>query len=344
MKEKDKKKPTGVVSLIIGIILFCIILAATVPAVKELAESYLYIKNADLSQELEASFYYEDHLYASMGFGISIAPDEADKEVRRSDFLSDKLPLVDERIITCGILYAMMLGVIFQYYLNCKCHDSRKKYILGTAAATLVPFAAYLAAVLIAGKFFGVPFIFPRANGLLLAAVGLLSAVAGNSVLAALISTVRHKRFTAVAAVPIVFALVILGMNLEYHLYTGSTVKSFKYVSEVDSRLQDDNFDGAIFYNDKKDVLVVGETEYPPDLSDNPDYYTGLKRAGAYAAELIIPYSGSELLLTNYLVIIETEDNIPSWTSAAYAVKAMLWIAGSCCWLKPRRKEEKTVF
>lgn len=323
MNER-KKDRRGLLSLILGLLLLCGLLTVTVTSLKTTGECYAELKNADLSQEIEAAVYYEDHIYASIGFGISLLPEEAGNEARLSEFLSSSIRAIGIRIIACGLLYSMMVSAVLQFFLYSRFQDDRRKYFLASVIAGVAPFAAFAAAVWIAQGAYGLPVVFPDGHGWLLLAVGLASVIAGGCVIGAVLSAARRKRLTAALAVPVVFILFIIGMNLEMHLFTSPTESSFAYFYEAHGEALEEDYDGEVYYDGEKNAIILNGAEYPAETVDNPEYYSGLKRAGAFLPELACAYSGNGLLL------IETAMDavrLPLWAAIAYVLKSAAWTA-----------------
>lgn len=337
MKEK-KKNLYGILSLTAGLLLFFGILVITIFSLKTTGDCYTNLKNADLSQETESSLYYNDHLFASIGFGINILPNEAGNEARLSSFLSSSIREIDIRILNCCLLYSMMISVVLQYFLYSRYQSNRKKYFFAVCIAGIAPFAFFAAAVFCTQRAFGMPVVFPGSRERFLIAIGLLSVTAGNFVVGSVISAVRCKKLTAVLAVPVVFCLFIAGMNFEMHLYADSTVDSFAYFYDAHPEVKEDDFDGDLYYDEEKNVIFFNGAEYPPKSVDNPEYYTGLKRPGAFLFELADAYSGNGLLLTES---ITGENSIPLWAAAAYILKSAAWIALSFCLLRRHRTQDE---
>lgn len=332
---KDQKTDRfGILSLIAGIALLCVILAVTVSSLKATGQRYSNLESTDLSRETESMLYYDDRMFAQIGFGISIIPDEPGNEARLSSFLSSSVHAIDMRIIGCGLLYSMMVSVVLQYFIYSRYHDGIKKYFRGILIASAAPFAAFAAAVLISKGAFGLPFIFPEGREWFLIIAGLLSSAAGSCVLGAVLSVLRRRKTAAVLSVPVVLFLFIAGMNLECRLYTSPTVDSFEYFNETHAYALADDYEGECYYDAEKNAVILDGAEYPPQTVDNPLYFTGWKRICAFLFELADAYSGNGLPLTD--AVIEDTD-IPLWVPAAYAVKAVMWIALSFLFLKRRR-------
>ena len=197
----------------------------------------------------------------------------------------------------------------------------------------MAPFVLYVITVLISQLVFGLPPMVLDGHAVLLTAIGLLSVAAGNCTLAALLTTKRGRKMIAVLAVPVVFALFIVGMNLAYHLYASSTIESFDYISTIDDRAQDEDFDGEYYYDAEKNVMVLEGTEYEPETIANPEHFTGWKQAGSYVFELLDPYAGNELCMVETIM---DDTQIPLWVMIAYIVKAVMWGAISFGFMKRR--------
>lgn len=344
MKEQ-KRNWIGNLSLILGLLVLCGILIITVVSMKTTGQCYTSLKDADLTQGIESTLYYYDHMLAQIGFGISIIPNEIGNEARLSSFLSSSIRAIDMRIIVCGLVYSMMVSVVLQYFLYSRYHNKRKKYSLGIVITSIASFAAFLITVLVSKRVFGIPYIFPNGHEWLFIIVGLLSVIAGNCALSAILSVVRHKKLAAVLAVPVVLCLFIVSMNLETHIYMSPTVESFDYLYETHADALEEDYDGEAYYDEEKNVLVLDGEEYPPETIDNPEYYTGWKRTGTFLFELADAYSGNGLLLTEAIIESLTPNDgftMPFWVAMAYILKAGMWIAISF-WLIKRRSIRNSV-
>ena len=111
-------------------------------------------------------------------------------------------------------------------------------------------------------------------------------------------------------------------MVSEYGLIAPAEVPAFDYVYEQHSEILDEDYSGNAYYDEQKNVLIIDGEEYPPEMADNPDRLSGLKRALALVFELLFPWSGTGL----YMVSQAAEIQIPVLMIAAYILKAMLWI------------------
>lgn len=327
-----KKDWFAALSLILGILLLCGILVITVSSLKTTGAGYTSLKGADLSRELESELAYDDHMFASIGFGILILPYETGKEARLASFLFSSVREIELRILACGLLYSMMVSAVLQYFAAVRI----RRHFPGVLIVSLAPFAVFAAAVLIAQRAFGLPAVFPDGHECFLLAVGLLSVTAGNCALSAVLSAVRLRKLAAILAVPAVLFLFIVGMNLECGLYTSPTLESFAYFNETHADALADDYAGECYYDEEKNAIILDGAEYPPETVDNPRYLTGWKRLCAFLFELADAYAGNGLLLAGSVV-----GAIPLRTAAVYLLKAAAWIALACGFRKRRRNPDR---
>ena len=328
MKKKQDRLFAGL-SLCAGIAVFAVIIFFSFPAVRKLAEGYTSIKNADLSQEYTGTIYYDDGYYGVIGFGIANDPGDPAREAVAEEFLVTSLRAIDERITACGLTYMMIIVTILAYFLYAKNRDNGKRHLLDILLSCVLVFGLYLFSMILMCVLRGVPFSLPGGHGLLSAFTGFVSVCAGSCVLAVLLRIVRFKKIVSLLAVPSVIALFMFSFVMEAGLYSPKYTDSFDYVADIDPRLLDENFNDA-YYDEEKNVLVVGGTEYLPEQQDNPDYMQGASRIGAYAFEVLDPYSGNSLFLAEQEAAIRTGLKILS----LYLLKGIVWIAAGLFFLK----------
>lgn len=336
MKER-KKDLFQALSLILGILLLCVIILITVISMKPTGQRYADLKETDISQGMESTISYSDHMFASIGFGISIIPDEAGGDARLASFLLSSVAAIELRIILCGLLYSMMVSVVLQYFIYGRYHSVRKTYFYGILISSVAPFAVFTVSVIISQIALGLPTVFPGGRESFLIALGLLSVIAGSFALNAVLYAVKHKKLAAVLLVPAVLFLYVVSMNLEFPLYTNPTVESFEYFNETHPAELEDDYEGECYYDEGKNVIILDGVEYPPQTVRNPNYYTGWKRPLAFLFELLYAFSGNGLLLaeSSGLGIY-----IGFWTALAYVMKSAVWIVLSSHFVKRRSVRE----
>lgn len=308
-----------------GVILFAVVTILPLLAVSELNTEYLALKGTELSEGARAVLAYEDHLHASIGSAVEIGRGDAGVELR--EFTANALRAIDQRILSCGILYAMMVVTVFAYPLWRRFGHDGRKHVLSAAAAVLIAYAVYAGSILLTHAALRLPFFFPEAYGWLFAAVGLLAVIGGSCFLAWLLRTVGCRKILAAAAIPLVFLLFLFGASFEGQLYAPPTVDSFAYLSEIDEHVFDEGYDGEVYYDEEKNVVVLNGKEYEPEKAENTEYLKGAARIGAFVFEALSPYSGSSLFLIDEAMRFEGfETTISPVILLAYAVKAVGWI------------------
>lgn len=320
---KDRKNTVfSMISFIIAAAAFCGISFMLVMAVKNLAADYHALLQADLSDGIIASFGYDDGIYMAAGYGIEILAGQADKQDVLLSFLQSSLAKIDKWILFSLCIYTFAVSVFAAYYIFHKYVDDKLKHL---THLILFPFAVFLmfAAVIIAAHgIFRLPLYFPGMRCLFHLITALLSIAGGSCALALLLKAVPFKKTAALIAVPVFLLLMLVCGNMENRLFMDPYIESFDYVYETDSRINDENYDGEVYYDEERNVLVVGETEYPPQLEENPDYPRGISRILGYAEEVLYPYSGT------WIPIVEeiAETRLPDMAPAAFIIKALIWI------------------
>lgn len=295
--KENKGKLIGRFLFAVGAIMIAVVMICTFFAVKGMNSDYNEIKNHDIGKDGSLSIRYDDHIYASIGSGIVIDHREEDVEGKKSSFLTSALKNIDNRIVSCTILYTMMTVTVSAYPLYRKFGKNKTVHTFSTIITTIILFAAFLLFAFACHRAFRLPFFFPTGKDAMIAAASLSAVIGGSCLLSLLIRTVRIKIITAFAAIPIVFLLFIFGTMIEGQLYSTPTVDSFDYIREVDEHVFDEDYDGEVYYDDEKNVVVLNGKEYGPQKVDNPEHLRGAARIGAYVFELISPYSGNGLFL-----------------------------------------------
>ncbi|MBQ7687770.1 MAG: hypothetical protein IJT27_00995 [Clostridia bacterium] len=335
--KKINEKTIGKLLIAAGILFCVIVLAASFLAIRNLRADYLNLTQLDLSEDTSATISYDDRLYASMGAGIEIDHNDNDNESRLADFIENSLRSVDTRILSCGILYVMMFVTVFAFPLYIKFGRNRKKHVLITAGCVFLSYAFFLAAVYLMFLAFRIPFYFPQRIQWLLIAVALTAVTGGSCFLAWLLRMIRYKKITAVLAIPLVFLLFILSASFEGQLFSPQTVDSFAFVADMEEGVFDEDYEGEVYYDSEKNVLVLNGKEYEPEQIENPDSLHGAGRIGAYAFELLDPYSGNGL----FLIYEAAEITVEPIFLILYTLKALAWIILPLC-IQRKRKAPQT--
>ena len=135
----------------------------------------------------------------------------------------------------------------------------------------------------------------------------------------------RWKRIAAVVLIPVVFVIAI--PMLEEGLFTSPTAESFEEAYAYWESVGGESFEGPVYYDDERHVMVIGEEEFAPDIVPNPDYYVGTQRVLAIAEEVVNPFSGNAFTM---ILGDETTGSdiyeIPLGALVLYAMKALAWI------------------
>ena len=322
MWQNKKDRLFGYLALAAGMILLLAVLAITVSAAKDTAEQYHQLLEADLSRPLTEMISYSDHLYAELGFGFSTDPEDPVTPGEYKAFLADSLARIDQRILSCGIIYTMVICSVFAYPVFLSNKNDLRKHLLAVALVTAVVFTLISVAAVVSFSASGVPFYYPDMFRLMLICAGVVSAIAGHFTVALLLRAVRLKKLTAVAVVPLTVLLFMFGAVLQGGLYSPEMQDSFDYVYELDERLLDPDFTDA-YYDEEKNVLVVEDMEYPPRQVENGDHYRGIVRIGAYVYDILDPFSGCTLSMVQEII----EERMPVKVVVLHYIYAALWLA-----------------
>ncbi|MBR4928573.1 MAG: hypothetical protein IKZ63_03635, partial [Oscillospiraceae bacterium] len=301
METKKQDRVFGYLTLAAGIIMLLAVLAVTISAVRDTSVQCYEVLEADLSEPYTGIISYSDHIYAEFGFGIMTDPDDPSTPEKLKTFVADSLTQIDQRILSCGIIYTMVICAVFAYPLYLRYRYDLRKHLLAVFFLTAAVFVLFNAVVIISFSVLGVPFYFPDLFRSILIGTGIVSVIAGLCAVAMLLRTVRLKKLIAIAAVPLTVLLFMFSAVFQGGLYSPRMLDSFSYVYDIDQRLADPDFTDA-YYDEEKNVLVVDGTEYPPRLVENDDYYKGASRIGAYAYNVIDPFSGCTLPMVQEII------------------------------------------
>ena len=335
MASEKKDRIFGYLALAAGIVMLLALLAVTVYAVNETADQYHRLFEPGIIVPQTVSISYSDHIFTEIGFGITIDLEDTAAPERFRIFLSDSLTQIDQRILTSVIIYTMVICAVFAYPIYLRHRYDLKKHILAVFLTTAGVFLLFNAAVIIAFTVRDVPFYFPDVFRSILIGTGIVSVIAGLCAVAMLLRTVRLKKLTALAAVPLTVLLFMVGAVFQGGLYSPEKQDSFSYVYEIETRLTDPDFTDA-YYDEEKNVLVVGGTEYPPRQVDNDEYYRGAARIGAYAYDVLDPFSGCTLPMVQEFI----KNRLPVKAVVLHIMLAVLWIAVPILLIRKTHKDK----
>ena len=318
MTNRNKNSWVSIILLAIGLLLAVLIGSRSIQATRQMSDAYLWLSYADPAQDLRATVYYSDDLYAVLGYGIETSGADPAAAEQISSFLSSSTRLLDERILGAAIIYTMFITAFIALFLYECFGKSAFRHAAAVICTALIVCILMMAIPLFICASQGVPFYFPKGEALFVLLASVLSMIGGNCALALLLRKIRFKKIAAVAAIPVVYFLFLFSSILEVGLFSPSQVTSFDYVRNMAG----DAFANA-YYDDEKDVLVVGEAEYPPESVPNSEHLTGIAYIGAAAYEALDPFACTGLSVIKQ----EADATIPSWVLLLYAVKAVFWIA-----------------
>ena len=320
---KDRKNGVfSIISLIITAAAFCGISFILFMAVKFLAEDYHALLNSDLSNGLIANLGYDDGIYTSCGFGIEILAEQQDKQACLASFLKSSLSGIDTRILFSLCIYTFVLSILAAYHQFHKCGENKMKHLLHLILFPFVAYLLYVIVIIAAHGIFRLPIYFPGMRFLFQLITALLSIAGGSCAVALLLKAIPFKKTAALIVIPVSVLLMLVCGNMEARLWMEPYVESFSYVAETDSRVTDENYDGDVYYDEEKHVLIVGDSEYSPQQVENEDYLRGTSRILGYAEEVLYPYSGTWIPLVESI----TETRLPDMVPPAYILKALVWI------------------
>ena len=292
----------------------------SVGASRGLAETYHLFAEADLSQDFSGELVYDDHLGLQSHYGASFIGGEEGNDEIRAEYVEDSLRSIDRMVVFVCTFYALFINLLLAYPLWWRFGERKGRHMAAIAVAVAGVFAVILASILVTHAVCGVPFFFPIGVPLATLAVGLLCGIGGLCAVGLLLRVIRWKRAAAVLVIPLV-CLIAIPM-LEEGLFASPTQESFDYAQEYYKSVVDEDFDGPLYYDDERHILVIGDREFAPEIVPNPKHFTGVQRALAIAEEVANPFSGNALTM----VIGYDVPEIPLWALALYALKALAWI------------------
>ncbi len=313
-------------SFLAGVLCFCLVLFSAVPADRNLKEDWQRMKNADLSERFTESVSYDDGLYAVIGFGIDLTPDMPDRREILSSWMDSSLRRINDRILSAGCVYTLAVGTLIAYGLYYRFGKKADRHVLSVVLSLAGVYLLYVLMMVLFHAVNGVPFLLPGAGRIVFIVTGVLSVIGGSCAVGSILRNLRFRKTAAVLAVPLVPVLFLFGMVREYGLYNEAKLPSFDYLAEIDSAVFEEGYDGELYYDDEKGVIVWEGKEYAPEWIDNPDHYTGAKRAGALLLEAADPFSGNSISL----VSDDEEVQVPPVAVLLYVLKAALWILIPC--------------
>ena len=301
MTEKPREpagRGKGMLSLMCTILLLSSVLILSLRGIRNMSREYQALLHMDLSSGSRGSIGYEDGLFGSIESGIEIDPSDSEKGERLRDFTESSLRAIDKRILTCILIYTMLISAAASYWLYVRYGRDRLKHVLSIFIAVMLLYAVLLAAILMAGAASGMPFYFPGAGEIPLLIVSIPAVLGGSCFLGWLLRMIRFKRIAALMALPAVLLHFMQGTVFEAGRFCAPEVPSFAYIAEeIEPRIYEDDYEGTVYYDQEKDVIVLNGAEYPPRQAPNPDYLTGTGRAAACIFEILSPYSGNGLFM-----------------------------------------------
>lgn len=314
-KDSNRNKRERIFEILLlvtaGIALLAVLILSFT-AVKGLSNNYQELVNADLTKDYSGRIYYDDRLYVVLGKGVVLDETAAvtDRPAIMTSFLKEALFYIDQRIFAAGVLYAMMISVIALYPLM-------KRNVRMIWLISPFIYVIYLVFEVLMHAVLSVPFYFPDISGFVKILCGLIAVSGGTCAVSLLIKHARYQKLVSVLIIPVVFILFLIGMYIEFGMYSPKTVDSFDYLYSMDSRILEEGY-----YDSEKNVLIFEDKEYPPEQAENPEHYTGIKYLGASLFEILDPYSGSCLTMVEQAM----EHEVGLLIYGIYALKGLIWI------------------
>lgn len=322
--QTTRIKPQGrvfaIVMTAVAALLLVGVCVLSVSASRGLAGTYHIFAEADLSQDFSGELIYDDHLGLQAHYGASFVGGEEGNDALRDEYLEDCLRSLGRTIVFVCTFYALFVNLLLAYPLWRRFGERKGRHVAAVAVAVVGVFAVILGCILVTHAVCGMPFRFPTGIPLLTLAVGLLSGIGGLCAVSLLLRIIRWKRIAAVLVIPLVCIAAI--PVLEEGLFAYPTQESFDYVQDYYESVVDEDYDGPLYYDEERHVLVIGDREFEPEIVPNPKHFTGAQRVLAIVEEVINPFSGNALdMVVGYDV-----PEIPLWALALYALKALAWI------------------
>lgn len=301
------------------------VLFMTVTSVKEMSDGYQKIASDDLTDGFNGTIWYDDHLYAVLGYGSQITADDPDKQAAFDRFLSTSIRFIDERVYGASVLYTMMISTLILLQI----HEGNGKRILKTALSVCVIYAIILIAFILSCLLFRIPVYPPSLSSLTCLVISLLSLIGGNSAALLLMEKTRYRKVTAILIVPLIFILFLFTTALEAMLYSPVYVDSFAYLTDS---LSEEQMADA-YYDEDQNIIVYQGEGYGPEQILNEEHLTGAARIGALLLEAIDPYSGNAIEIVRQINGLP----MPFYAILFYTLKALIWIFLSMFMIDHRR-------
>ena len=319
--EKTQLSRWRFVSLAAAVLILLFVFFISFNAVRGLASSMEKNRLADPSAGFDATLSYDDTMYVVILYGEEILAEDPQPQQRLAAFERSSLQKIDDRIYSGGIIYSVYIACTLVYYIYTISNNNARYYVKSSAIAVLAVYLIYIAFIAFLHAVYHVPFYLPSGSTLFTLAVSLLSVIGGNYAAGILLRKVRFKKLTAIILLPAVFVLSLFSTAFEYGLSEPAQLESFDYIADLDARYLDEEYDGPVYYDDEKNVMVLDDKEYPPKMMDNPDSLRGIERAGALLYEIVFPYSGSSLSLVQQ----DFEEKLPFLSCIIYIIKSAFW-------------------
>ncbi len=332
MTEIGRKKRLSKTGKILGIFALVIMIIAGVKncaAVKRMSTDYHTITESEYRSGDSAVLVYDDGLYAQLMMGIDLDDTVTDMRLAVDVFARNAVQKMADRAYAAGVLYVMIASsaaALFIYELN---KEKPVRHVLLIISATVGMYILFDAVVKGTAAVYKVPFPLPSVPAVKMLALSLLSVIGGGCALGLVLRKIKYKKIAAVAAIPLIFMLFLLGAGVEAGLYNPKTMPSFDYVVEI---VGEENLD-KYYYDEEKNAIVGNGEEYPPEIVPNPEYTIGAKRMAGLFLTAIYPYAGNSIELLRQ----ELDVDIPLWAVLLHTAKSIFWIGLAA--LLPGRKQ-----
>ena len=329
MKEKKKPDTAVILSAIMFFGLFVYFLWNNYKALSTYAQDYHAAKAVMSYANTKLVLRYAG-LFSNLGYGMEGAAVESVALQEYQNFMRTKTAIINEAVFRDNALYMMVTLCAASVFLK---HLFKKKMIFVNTAAYLL----YTACIMLFYAVLKLPLTFTGIKSFVLIGISLLSMLAFLSFTEMLLSVGKKKLIMTVVSLFLLAVFYFCGLMSNFNLLSPKTIPSFDYLYETDERFSDEAYSGKIYYDPEKQVMVVDEEEFAPQIIDNPEHATGIRRILYYLLTVINPSTG--VYLGAVIHSIEEEYNIlPLTLTIPYALQACFWIILSSTMI---RKAEK---
>ena len=333
MKEKKKPDTAVILSAIMFFGLFVSFLWNNCKALSTYAQDYQAAKAVMSYANTKLVLRYAG-LFSNIGYGMEGAAIESVALSEYQSFMHTKPAIINEAVFRDNAFYMMITLCAGSVFLK---HLSKKKMILVNTAAYLL----YTACIMLLYAILKLPLTFTGVKSFVLIGISLLSMLAFLSFTEMLLTVGKKKLIMTVVSLFLLAVFYFCGLMSNFNLLSPKTIPSFDYLYETDERFSDEAYSGKIYYDPEKQVMVVDEEEFAPEIVNNPDHATGIQSVLYYLMEIINPSTGVYLGAVVHSIEEDYSTVIPLTVTIPYILQACAWTVLSKIIIK--RSEEKPV-